>query len=95
MAGFVPIRQNGRVQWCLAHGCILERFGSYAQIAVKAPQTPMRQPPPYSATLSNQNKPGHSRYFRGILCAPRYSVAPIGGLVTDPQSEGNLACIFI
>ena len=86
MAGFVPIRQNGRVRWWLAHGCILERFGSYAQVAVKAPQTPMRQSPPYSATLSNRNKPGHSRYLRGMLRALRHSVGPVGDQVAFAQS---------
>ena len=69
----------------------LERFGARAQVAVKAPQTPMCQPPPYSATLSNRNKPGRFRYLRGILCALRPSVAPVGDQAASAQSRRNLA----
>ena len=94
MAGFVPIRQSGRVRWCLTHGCILKRFGACAQVAVKAPPTPMRQPPPYSATLSNRNEPGHSRYLRGVLRALSHSLGPVDNQAAAAQSRRNLACIL-
>ena len=54
----------------------------------------MRQAPPYSATLSNRNKPGHSRYLRGVLRALRHPVGPVGNQEATVQSRRNLAYIL-
>ena len=53
----------------------------------------MRHAPPFSLRSSPPTEPGQSGHLRGMLCALRYSVAPILGMVTDLQSRGNLACI--
>ena len=54
---------------------------------------PIPQSPLYSATLSNRNRPGHSRYLRGVLYAFRDSVGPVGDQAASEKSRRNLACI--
>ena len=92
-AGFVPIRQNGRVRWWLAHGCLRGFYGNLRIRAKTLQDAPMRQAPPYSATLSNRNEPGHSRYLRDMLCALRQMVTPLDGPGSVARSRRNLACI--
>ena len=71
MAGIVPIRQSGRVWWCLTHGCLRGFYGNLRTRAETLQDATMRQSPPYSATLSNRSEPGHCGYLRGILCKLR------------------------
>ena len=68
-------------------------LGAFWLVCSYSPQTPMRQPPLYSATLSNRNEPGHSRYLRGMICALRQMVTPLDGLGAGARSRRNLACI--
>ena len=94
MAGFVPIRQSGRVWWWLTHGCWRGFYGNLRIRAKTLQDASMRQAPPYSATLSNRNEPGHSRYLRGVLRALSHSLGPVDNQAAAAQSRRNLACIL-
>ena len=67
-------------------GGMLWRGGPLTPLASGAKKrrvSPMHKSPPFSLSSSPPTQPGRSGYLRGMLNAPRYSVAPIGGLVTE------------
>ena len=77
----------------MAHGYWSGFYGNLRTRAKTLQDAPMRQSPPYSATLSNRSKPGRSGYLRSILCTLREMVTPLDGLGPGARSRRNLACI--
>ena len=66
-----------------------------ANCRISASNTHASTPPPYSTTLSNRNKPGHSQHPRGVLRALRHSVGPVGDQAAAAQSRRNLALQYL
>ena len=91
LPGFGRRRRSRRVRWRLTHGAHTAFCGPEAQMRETGRVSSMRHAPPFSLRSSPPTEPGQSGYLRGMLCALRYSVAPIHNLVTDLQSRRNLA----
>ena len=75
------------------------RFGKFWRVCANCRKSPSNThastPPPYSTTLSNRNKPGHSQHPRGVLRALRHSVGPVGDQAAAAQSRRNLAIQYL
>ena len=84
LPGFDRRQRTGRERWCLARGARKLKLRETSRLS------PMHQTPPHSPSSSPPTEPGQPGYLRGMLCALRYSVAPIRDLVTDLKSRRNL-----
>ena len=90
LPGFGRRRRSGRERWRMAHGAHTAFRGPEAQMRETGRLSPMRHTPPFSPRSSPPTEPGQPGYLRGMLCALRYSVAPMRDLVTDLKSRRNL-----